>query len=289
MSSTAFTDVLGPQARRRVRIISIVSGLVLVGLVVLALQRLATQDQLEPQLYTDLWQGPVFERLAEGLFTTLRVAAVAMLYSLVLGGLLALGRISRNTPVRLVVGSYVQFFRAMPVLLLILFSYFGLPQLGIDFSAFTYVVLALTAYNSAVLGEIFKAGILSLDRGQREAALAVGMRHWQMMALVVIPQAVRRMLPAIVSQLVTLLKDTSLAYIIGFTELLRVGQRIAEFLDNRLQTLALVAAIYIVINYGLNRFATWLERRQSRRYGGTIEVEGGPEDLTLTEAETQPA
>jgi glutamate transport system permease protein len=289
MSSTAFTDVLGPRAQRRVRITSVVSGLVLVALVVVALQRLATQGQLEPQLYTDLWQGPVFERLAEGLGTTLRVAAVAMLYSLVLGGLLALGRISRNTPVRLVVGAYVQFFRAMPVLLLILFSYFGLPQLGIGFSPFTYVVLALTAYNSAVLGEIFRAGILSLDRGQREAALAVGMRHWQMMGFVVIPQAVRRMLPAIVSQLVTLLKDTSLAYIIGFTEMLRVGQRIAEFLDNRLQTLGLVALIYILINYGLNRFATWLERRQSRRYGGTIEVEGGPEDLTLTEAETQRA
>ncbi|MBA2529043.1 MAG: amino acid ABC transporter permease [Euzebyales bacterium] len=289
MSSTAFTDVLGPRARRRVRMTSAVSALVLAALAVVALQRLAAQGQLQAQLYTDLLQGPVFTRLAEGLLTTLRLAGVSMVYALVLGGLLALGRVSRNTAVRLLVGAYVQFFRAMPVLLLILFSYFGLRQAGLNFSTFTFIVLGLTAYNSAVLAEIFKAGILSLDRGQREAALAVGMRHWQMMSLVVVPQAVRRMLPAIVSQLVTLLKDTSLAYIIGFTEMLRTGQRIAEFLDNRLQTLGLVALIYIVINYGLNRFAVWLERRQARRYGGAIEVEGGPEDLTLTEAETQPA
>lgn len=285
MNATAFTDVLGPQARRRVRMLSIASLVVFVLFAIVAVQRLAANGQLEPELYTDLLQGIVFQRLAEGLLTTLQLAAVSMIYALILGGGLALGRVSRSVPVRLVVGVYVQFFRATPVLLLILFSYFGLPQIGLDFSPFTYIVLALTAYNSAVLAEIFKAGILSLDRGQREAALAVGMRYWQMMGLVVIPQAVRRMLPAIVSQLVTLLKDTSLAYIIAFPQLLRVGQQILEFLNNRLQTLALVALIYIAVNYALNQFAVYLEQRQRRRYGGTLAVEGGPEDLTITEAE----
>ena len=285
MSATAFTDVLGPRTRRRVQMASILSGLVLAALVAVALVRLASRGQLEPELYIDLVQSAVFRRLAEGAWTTLRMAAVSMLYALVVGGVLALGRVSRNLPVRLGVGAFVEFFRAMPVLLLILFSRFGLPQLGLNFSNFTFVVLALTAYNGAVLAEIFKAGILSLERGQSEAAYAVGLTYRQAMAYVIVPQAVRRMLPAIVSQLVTLLKDTSLAYIIAFPELLRIGRQIAEFLGNRLQTLTLVALIYIVVNYGLNRLAVYLEHRQARRYGGHIEVAGGPEDLTLTEEE----
>ena len=127
---------------------------------------------------------------------------------------------------------------------------------------FWYVVLALVAYNGAVLGEIFRAGILSLDPGQTEAAYAVGLGYWQAMFLVVVPQAARRMIPAIVSQLVTLLKDTSLGFVITYEEFLRRGEITGEFCKNLLQTYIVVALLYIVVNFTLSQTARRLEVRQ---------------------------
>jgi glutamate transport system permease protein len=186
--------------------------------------------------------------------------------------------------VRWVTGVYVEFFRAMPVLLLILFSYFGLPKLGVDLQKSTYLVLALVVYNSAVLGEIFRAGILSLDRGQSEAAYAIGLSYWQAMRLVLLPQALRRMVPAIVSQLVTLLKDTALGFIIGFEELLRRAQISGTFGNNQLQSYIAAAVLYIVVNAALSQTARRLEVRQRRRLGaGAIHV-AGVEDLAVVAA-----
>ena len=118
-----------------------------------------------------------------------------------------------------------------------------------------------------MLGEIFRAGILSLDRGQTEAAYAVGLGYWQAMRLVVVPQAVRRMIPAIVSQLVTLLKDTSLGFVITYEELLRRSRITGEFFNNPLQATVFVALVYIAVNLTLSRVARRLEVRQRRRLG----------------------
>src|SRR5207248_11793943 len=146
------------------------------------------------------------------------------------------------------------------------------------------VVLALVAYNAAVLGEIFRAGILSLDPGQGEAAAAIGLAYWQAMLLVIIPQAARRMVPAIVSQLVTLLKDTSLGFVVTYEEFLRRGEIAGEFGKNLMQTYLVIAAVYMVINLALSRTARRLEVRQRRRYSaGAISV-AGVEDLAVAAA-----
>jgi len=283
--SALLTDDLGPRGRRRVRIISIAAAVVLAGLVALALVRLGRSGQLEPELYTTLWDRQVFQLLLEGAITTVRLALTAMIVALPFGLLLALGRISRNRLISAPTTAFVEFFRATPVLLLIFLAFFGLRDFGLDFSQFTFVAIALVLYNSTVLCEIFRAGIQSLDRGQSEASYAIGLTYGQTMSLVVVPQAVRRMLPALVAQLVTLLKDTSLAYIIGLrpAELLRTGRQIAEFLDNRIQTFTLVAIIFIVINFSLSRVAAWLERRQAGRYGGGVTVPNAGEDLAVNE------
>ncbi len=283
MSEALATDALGPRARRRVQIGSLVAAVVLVGLVVVALRRIGAAGQLEAQLYTALLDPALPSFLGEGLLLVLRIAAVSMVGAILFGGLLALARLSRSAVARIVSGAYVQFFRALPVLMLILFSRFGLPALGLPtFEIATYVVAALIVYNSAVLCEIFRAGILSLDRGQSEAAYAIGLRYWQTMFIVVVPQAVRRMTPAIVSQLVTLLKDTSLGYIIGLQELLRRGGFAGERLNNRPQMLVLVALIYVAVNLAISQFARWLERRQSRRSrAATLETGAAQQDLAL--------
>lgn len=281
-------DALGPRGRRKVLVASVVSGLLLLGFLALAIQRLGDNGQLTREKWEPLTQYAILRFLFLGLVTTLKAAAVSMVLAMLLGAFLALGRLARNAPVRWLAGGWVEIFRAVPLLLLIYFSARGLPRMGISFPAFWYLVLGLVLYNSAVLAEIFRAGILSLDKGQTEAALAIGMRYWQMMFTVVVPQALRRMVPAIVSQLVTLLKDTSLGFIIPIEELLRRSQILGEFTGKPLlQSLFLAALIYIAINLTLSRIARRLEVRQRRRLGAGGMAVSGAEDLAVVDAQAR--
>lgn len=281
MTSPVFADALGPRARRRVWIASIVAVAVIAIPVAIGVRRLQDRGQLDWELWEPLTQWAIVKFLLLGLVATLKVAAVSMVMVMAIGALMALGRLARNAPVRWLAGVYVEFFRAVPLLLLIYFSARGLPRLDVDLSAFWYLVAGLVAYNSAVLAEIFRAGILSLDRGQTEAAYAVGLSYWQAMAFVVIPQAVRRMVPAIVSQLVTLLKDTSFGFVLPYEELLRRGEITGEFARNPLQVFLFVALIYIVVNASLSQVARRLEVRQRRRYHATPIAVTGVEELTI--------
>lgn len=275
----ALADELGPRGRRRVRIATAVSAIVLFGLLVVAARRLDRRGQLEWELWEPLTQWSVIKFLWGGLLNTLRAAAAGMALALPLGSALALLRLSRLAPVRWLAAAFVEFFRGVPLILLIFFSYSGLRAYDIDITPFRALVLALAVYNGAVLGEVFRAGIRSLDRGQSEAAYAIGLTYWQAMFLVVLPQAIRRMVPAIVSQLVTLLKDSSLGYVITFEELLRRGRITGEYFHNLLQTTLVIAIAYIVVNFALSRLARWLEVRQRRRLGAGAIVVTGAEDL----------
>ncbi|MFN2506700.1 MAG: amino acid ABC transporter permease [Acidimicrobiales bacterium] len=284
MTVPMLTDALGPRARRKVRIISIIAGAVLVLFVVLAIRRLGDNGQLESDKWEPLTRWSVLKFYLVGLGNTVKAAAVAMVFALTVGGLIALARLARHRLVRWLATGYVEFFRGLPLLLLILFTALGLPQLGVRLEIFTYLVIALGVYNSAVLAEIFRAGILSLDRGQGEAASSLGLAYWPAMAYVILPQAVRRMVPAIVSQLVTLLKDTSLGFIIAFEELLGRARINGIFFTNNLQSLTLAALMFVAINWSLSRLATRLEARQRRRYrAGGIAVTG-IEDLAVDQA-----
>jgi glutamate transport system permease protein len=284
VTAPVLADVLGPRARRRVAIGSVVATLVIVILVVVAVARLADKDQLTAEKWRPLTQWPVIRFLLNGLLITLKTAAVAMVFSMALGALLALGRLARSVVLRNLAGVFVEFFRGVPLLLLMLFTTTALPKLHVELETFWYIVLALVVYNSAILGEIFRAGILSLGKGQTEAAYAIGLTYWQAMRLVLIPQAARRMIPAIVSQLITLLKDTSLGFIVGYEELLRRGEITGQFAKNPLQALAAVAVMYMLVNMALSRVARRLEVRQRRRYdAGAIQV-AGVEDLAVIQA-----
>ena len=286
MTAPFIGDALGPRGRRMTRIVSVISGVAVVGLVVVAVNRLADKGQLDQAKWDPFTQSGVQTFLLEGLRTTVEVALVSMAGAMVLGALLALLRLSRTGPVRWGTTSFVEFFRGLPLVLLIFFCTLGLPAYGLDLSVFWFVAIGLIVYNGAVLGEIFRAGILSLDRGQTEAAYSLGMGYWQAMLLVVIPQAARRMIPAIVSQLVTLLKDSSLGAAVAFEELLRRGRINGEFFQNPLQSLVVVAAMYIVVCFALSLIARRLEVRQRRRYkAGAITVPGAGEDLALMGAQ----
>jgi glutamate transport system permease protein len=275
-----FGDALGPRGRRRAVVASIVSGLALAGLLALVLGRFADRGQLDRDSWDVLLQGDVLRFLAGGLWATLVLFALAAAMTLTLAVLAALGRLSLSRPVRWTAGTYVEVFRALPLLLQILFLYVFLPEVGVDIDPLWVAAIGLALYNGAVTGEIIRAGVLSLERGQSEAARALGLSYWRSMRLVLLPQAARRMIPAGISQMITLLKDTSLAYVVAYEELLRRGRIAGEFANSPLQALVLVAAMYIVVNFTLSRIARRLELRQRRRYrAGAITVVGGPEDL----------
>jgi glutamate transport system permease protein len=291
VTTTLLADALGPRGRRRALVASVVSGVALGALLMLAAVRLGGQGQLDAGLWTRFLRPDVLQFLAGGLLRTLRMALLAMGLALLAGLLLALARLARARLVRWAAAAWIELFRGLPLVLLMLFTFLGVARLGYDLSAFRAACLALVLYNSAVLAEIFRAGILSLDRGQREAALAVGLTDGQAMRAVILPQALRRMVPALVSQLVTLLKDTSLALIVAYEELLRrfqlaakgeLGEPSAE-----LQAYTLAAAVFVVVNLSLSRLARRLEVRQRRRYhAGGIAVTG-IEDLTVLGASAE--
>lgn len=271
-------DVAGPRARRRIQIGSAIGVLLILGLLAVAITRLAQNDQFEADKYEPfigedaptLWNG-IFKALV---FGTLKAAAYALVLAFVLGIVLAFGRLSSRAWLRLPAVAVIEFFRGVPLLLLIFFFFLGFPlALDITLPALWALVLGLTLYNGAVIAEIIRAGILSLPRGQTEAALAIGLTRSQTLRIVLLPQAIRIMLPALISQLIVLLKDTSLGFVVGYVELLRYGQRVAIFLDNPIQILTLLALIYIAVNFALSRLAIYVESRQRARLGAAAEAE----------------
>jgi glutamate transport system permease protein len=284
MTTPVLFDIPGPKARARIRIGTVVGALLVLGLVAVVLVRLGGNGQLEGQRWSVLFDARtgVPQTLGRALVNTLEVAAVGMVLATIAGLLLAVGRLSEHGPVRWLAGTFIEFFRAVPLLVVIFALYFLLPKYGIELSAYQALTGGLVLYNSAVLAEIFRAGILSIDAGQREAAFGLGMRKSQVMALVLLPQAIRRMLPVLIAQLVVLLKDSSLGFIIGFFELLRGARSLVEFFSVRFgneytfQLYVAAAAIYIVVNVLLSMLARLVERR-TRRSGKAA----APEELEL--------
>jgi len=280
MSSVLY-DVPGPRARRRAVVGSVVGGLLLLALVAWAVVRLASNGVFDAERWAMFVEEPeIWTFLGTGLLATLRAAAIAAVLAAVVGLALAVLRLSTNRVVRGVTAVVVELFRGLPVVLLMFFAVvaLGLPILH-------GVVCGLTIYNAAIVSEILRAGIVSLPRGQREAGAAIGLSEPQILWTILLPQAVRRMLPALISQLVVLLKDTSLGYIISYAELLRSVDNLQNFYGSRslIPLFFVGATIYIAVNLSLSRVAVMLERR------GTAKAAGGTARADTVERLNAPA
>ncbi|MBJ7349636.1 MAG: amino acid ABC transporter permease, partial [Rhodococcus sp.] len=232
-----------------------------------------TAEKWDPFLESTTWTT----YLLPGIQGTLVAAALSIVFALILGAVLGIGRLSDHRAVRIVSGAIVELFRAVPVLILMIFLYAVYADyevFKVKYLALAAVVTGLTLYNGSVIAEIVRAGVNSLPKGQREAASALGMRKSQVMTLVLLPQAVTAMLPAIISQMVVALKDSALGYIIGYVEVVRSGQQVGAFYSNYLPSLIIVAVIMIIINSALTKLATVVERRlrSRKRKGGTAAV-----------------
>lgn len=261
MTSVLF-DAPGPKARARHLIGTVVGAIAALSAIGWLLWRLWQEGEFEPELWEELAQPNIWRAIGDGLIATLLAAASAIVLSVIFGGAFAVARLSDHAFIRFPARIVIEFFRAVPLLLLIIFVFFGFSQF---IGTYWSLVIALTLYNGSVLAEVFRAGIQAVPRGQSEAALAVGMRKNQVMRLVLLPQAVTIMLPAIISQCVIVLKDTALGVIISYGDLVFQGQLIAEFVNHAIVPLALVAVIYISINYTLSKIAVFVERRFAQR------------------------
>ncbi|MHA4948396.1 amino acid ABC transporter permease [Micromonospora sp. SD19] len=267
-SNPVLFDHPGPRARIRNAVLTVIFGVALVGLLWWVYAKFDEAGQWEGWLWKPFTEAATWTQfIGPGLRATLWAAAVGMTLSLAFGIIFAVGRLSERHWISIPAGAVVEFFRAVPLLIMIFFIFYGVPFLiqG-PVSAFWAVVVGLTLYNGSVLAEAFRAGIRSLPGGQSEAAYAIGMRKSQVMQLILVPQAARAMLPVIVSQLVVLLKDTALGYIVAYPELLQRGVNdLAANNGNIVAAAIVVAAIYIVINSLLTALANWLDRRSQRR------------------------
>lgn len=261
-------DVPGPRAKRRNVLYTIVFLAVLGLAAFWVLSAMADKNQLAAEKWspfvTDSQVWTTY--LIPGLIETLKAAALSILIALPLGAVLGIGRLSDHRWVRVPVGAVVEFFRAIPVLLLMIFAnqlYADYTPVSSDFRPLYAVVTGLVLYNASVIAEVVRAGVLSLPRGQGDAAVALGMRKGQTMLYVLLPQAVTVMLPALVSQLVVIVKDTALGgALLGFGELLSQNRQItANYGANTIAAFTVIALIYIALNALLTYLAARLERR----------------------------
>ncbi|MFD3660341.1 amino acid ABC transporter permease [Streptomyces sp. NPDC058659] len=273
--STALYDIPGPHARRRHLLYGLASTVLILALAGWFLYLLFDTEQFTSTKWSPFLYEGIQELLLEGLGNTLKAFAYASVLSLALGGVLAAGRLSQHRVFRWTSTLFVEFFRAMPVLVMIFFIFVALKVQPLP-----ALVAGLTLYNGSVLAEVFRTGVHSVARGQGEAAYALGMRKTQVMTSVLVPQAVRAMLPAIISQLVVALKDTSLGFLITYEEFLHAGKLIASNLDYDLPFIPVVlviSPIYIGMCMLLSWFATWVARRE-RRNPKTKAVDVAPAD-----------
>ncbi|WP_448720748.1 amino acid ABC transporter permease [Microbacterium natoriense] len=288
MSSVLF-DVPGPKAIARNRLIGILTVLVVLAVLGWVVWRLYATGQFTAEKWNIFTFSAVWVRFGQGLLSTLAAFAVAAVGSVVLGFVLGIGRLSDHAWVREPVRWIIEVLRAVPVLVLMMLLYYGLPVAGIKMPPYFAVVIALIVYNGSVLAEVLRAGVESLPRGQSEAGYAIGLRKSGVMRLILLPQAVRAMMPVIIAQLVVALKDTALGFIITYQELLYVINQIgnqAPYGSPLIQSAMIGGTMYVAVCLVLSYIAYRMQKRVKRspKQAAAVGNIAADDEATLTEA-----
>ncbi|MFI6389587.1 amino acid ABC transporter permease [Nonomuraea sp. NPDC050547] len=266
--ATVLYDAPGPKARLRNNIYTMITVVVLLGIAAFVVVKLNDKGQFAGNIWAPFFEWETWNQyLIPGVQGTLTAAVLASIFALIFGSVFGLARLSDHKWIRIPAGWVVEVFRAIPLLLLIFFIWFLAPDLmgGGDYGLLA-LVIGLTLYNGSVLAEVVRAGVLAVPKGQSEAAFAIGMRKSGVMRLILLPQALTAMMPAVVSQLVVLLKDTALGYIITYIDLLNMGFKIlpSVHFGTKLVAAIFIGVFYIGLNMLLSWFANWLEKRSRR-------------------------
>lgn len=282
MSASVLFDEPGPKARARHRVWAVVSVAAVLALIAFVLWRFAATGQFSASKWDLFTYEKVQVQFLEATVNTLKAFALASVMSLAFGMLLALGRLSHVRWLSAVCRWVTELFRAVPLLVLIMLLYYGLATVSAGgerlfpwLTPFWSVVIGLTLYNGSVLAEVFRAGVESLPRGQTEAGLAIGLSRFRTVQLILMPQAIRAMMPVIVAQLVVVLKDTALGFIVTYEEILFLAKNLGSNIlyGSPIIPAAMISAVlYIGLCLLLSTVAYWLQRRMAR--GGKVAGRG---------------
>ncbi|MFC8504232.1 amino acid ABC transporter permease [Pedococcus sp. NPDC057267] len=283
-------DAPGPRARRRHAVLAAVGVVVVVGIGWVVVRKMAEANQLQGFM----WKPFVTDRsvwrdyLVPGLWGTVKAALISIVLAAVFGLVFGVGRLSTIAPVRWVSSVVVEFFRSVPVLIMMIFAFGVYTQNSVfanDVNPLAAVVTGLTLYNGSVIAELVRSGVHSLPRGQGEAGLSVGLTPGQVLRSIQLPQALTAMLPALIGQFVTVLKDSALGTAITYQELLDWSKTLGSAFANTLPAYIVAAILFITMNYLLSRLAVSVEKRLSRRGRTTLHA-AGPADAEVDEGAT---
>ncbi len=285
-------DAAGPAARRRHLAYGAVGAVLIAAVLFVALRAMADNGQFEAAKWSPFLSSSSWEfYLLPGLISTLKAAAVAIVLSMAFGIALAMARMSDLPALRWAASIFVEFFRSVPVLIMMIFAWTMLVKnealssaaasVGISSADVTFVavVVGLVLYNASVICEVVRSGVTSLPSGQREAGLSIGLSSSQVRRAILVPQALTAMLPALVSQIIVITKDSALGYVITYPELISRTRQLGSAESNTFVAYLVAAAIFILINYSLSKLAEWVEARQ-RRKGHTAGPVGSAETIT---------
>lgn len=268
-NATSMRDALyeapGPKTKRRTAIGTVLS-LVLLGVAVFFIVRqFYITDQLNERYWSFLLEWTTWRFLLEGFWGTIRVAAMSGVISMALGLLLMLGRISNSRVLSAICRVLTDLFRSLPSLLLIYFFFLVIPKYGLRMPSFWMLTIPISLAASGVLAEVFRAGVNAVPKGQVEAAMSIGLTHGKIVWKVVLPQALRIVIPSLVSQLVVVVKDTTVAYVVSFPDLMQNARVLISNYDALVSMYFVVAIIYILINYAINHLSIYLAHRSGNK------------------------
>ena len=285
-AQTVLFDAPGPRARRRHTVLAVVGVVVALAVLYFVVRKMQSANQLQGFM----WEPFVTDRavwrdyLLKGLYGTLKAAAISIVLAGVFGLVFGVGRLSSVRAVRWVSGVVVEFFRAVPVLIMMIFAFGVYTRNSVfanDVNPLAAVVTGLTLYNGAVIAELVRSGVHALPKGQGEAGLSIGLTPAQVLRSIQLPQALTAMLPALIGQFVTILKDSALGYQITYPELLSWSKTLGSAFANTVPAYIVAAILFIIMNYLLSRLAVYVEHRLSRRGRTTLHAtgqeEGAPE------------
>jgi len=269
MSATKLFEEPGPRAQRRNRVLEVVSWVVVAGVAYAVIRTLDKNGAFDAAAWQPFAQWGVWKQLGLGLLNNLRAAVVGMLFSMLFGCFLGWGLLSKRKIVQYPCRVFTDVFNGIPVLLLLFFTSLVLPSWGLPLSDFWFLVIALSLYSTAVVGDLVRAGVLALPLGESEAAAALGFSGLQSMWLILLPQALRLMSPALVSQMVIVFKGTTLAFVLGgYFDLLRSATVLGAYYSRSLlQAQGIAAIAFMLINIALSQIASAIDRKEKQRYG----------------------
>ncbi|MCH4082823.1 MAG: amino acid ABC transporter permease [Olsenella sp.] len=261
----ALFEAPGPKTKRKILIGTIISSIAIAAILVWVVLRLYQMGQFDASYWYFFGEWSTWRFLLQGLAGTAEVAVTAGVIALALGILFMFGRISKNRVVSGIFRVIINFFRGIPSLLLIYFFFLVIPSYGIKMPAFWMLTLPISLTASGVLAEVFRAGVNAVPNGQREAALSLGMTEGKVLRKIILPQAIRYVIPSLISQLVVVVKDTSVAYVVSFPDLLQNARVLISNYDSLVSVYFVVAIIYILINYAINELAVRMARQSGTK------------------------